>query len=183
MRSLKLAVAIALVASTSAFGAFAESEPNNTAATADPIVLPGGCLAADVGLATLAVGGGDVDYYSVVVPQGCILTAITTPMDVYPADPDTILAIMSPADALILENDDATTSNNANNGGSAGVGRGSAIRFLNNGATNTYFLRVRGFDATAGSQGQYALTVSLVPEPTTLALLSIGALALIRRRK
>lgn len=180
MRSMKLAVALALVASSSAFGAFAESEPNNTSATANPIVLPS-CLSADVGLATLAVGGGDIDYYSVIVPSGCILNAMTTPMATFPSTPDTIMDVRTAGDVLILSNDDgASGTGNGNNGGTL-TNRGSTIRFLNNGPTATYLLKIYGFDAA--QVGQYALTVSLVPEPATLALLSIGALALIRRRK
>src|SRR5258708_346497 len=106
MRSMKLAVAIALVSATSAFAGFVETEPNNTAAQANPIPGMAGCFNANVGLATLAVGGGDVDYYSIVVPGNCILTAITTPMVSLGNDPDTIMDLRTAADVLIVSNDD-----------------------------------------------------------------------------
>jgi hypothetical protein len=180
MRVIKYAVAIALVSSSSAFAGFFEVEGNNTAATANPLPLTS-CFQADVGLASLAAGGGDLDYYSVVVPTNCYLTAITTPLSAYPSSPDTVMDLRTAADVNILTNDDDSTTNSAVPGGSAGTNRGSAIRLFNSGPAAVFLLRVRGFDNTV--TGNYALTVSLVPEPSTLALLGLGAVALIRRRK
>jgi len=198
MRFTKFALAVALLVAAPAFGGFFEVEGNNTPATAQFIPLP--CNAsADVGIASLAAGGGDVDYYSVFVPEGCTLTAITTPMASLPgsfASPDTVMAVTDAIGTVIQGNDDA--GGDAVDGNIVGPVRGSAVRYHvspGSGLGGVYLLAISGFpdfdfngtdDFSGGPHteaGQYLLTLSLVPEPSTLALLGLGALSLIRRRK
>lgn len=191
MRSTKFAMALALLVAAPAFGGFFEVEGNNTPATAQFIPLP--CNAsADVGIASLAAGGGDIDYYAVFVPAGCVLTAITTPIGNLPgnfASPDTLLGIFTSVGGLIEDNDDA--GGDAVDGSVVGPVRGSAVRYhvsSGSGLGGIYLLGVSGYPdfAFGGNHpeaGQYLLTLSLVPEPSTLALLGLGALSLIRRRK
>lgn len=191
MRFTKFALAVALLVAAPAFGGFFEVEGNNTPATAQFIPLP--CNAsADVGIASLAAGGGDVDYYAVFVPEGCTLTAITTPMASLPgsfSSPDTLLGVFTAGGALIVGDDDA--GGDAADGNIVGPVRGSAVRYhvsAGSGLGGIYLLGVSGFpDFNFGGAhpevGQYLLTLSLVPEPSTFALLGLGALSLIRRRK
>jgi len=183
MRFKTLTTIAVLALATSAYAGFAESEPNDTTPLADPIALTCNPASADIGFGSLVPvpGGQDVDIYSVFIPSGCILTAITTPYSVNFSTPDTLLAVLSPGGAVIIENDDAGTDGV----GAGGVGpvRGSAVRYQNTGVGDTYYLRVRGFQG--GPQpgiGDYALTVSMFPEPATIGLL-LGGLAMAARRR
>jgi hypothetical protein len=177
---IKVTAAIAVLAfASSAFAVFNESEPNDTILTADPIALTCSPASADIGFGALVPA--DHDIYSVFVPSGCILTAITTPYGSLPGNfssPDTLLAVLNPGGALIIENDDAGTDGVG--GGGVGPVRGSAVRYLNTGPDDTYYLRVRGF--LENQTGPYALTVSLFPEPATIGLL-LGGLAFAARRR
>ncbi|RIK68793.1 MAG: hypothetical protein DCC65_01285 [Planctomycetota bacterium] len=189
MRITALVSAIVLMAASSAQAVFVGFDvgANNTPAGANALISDDGdfnnptcSLSADVGLGSLAAG--DVDFYSVFVPEGCIVTAITTPLTPFGNVPDTLLGAFDPGLALLAGSDDA-----GSDGNSAGPVRGSAVRFLSL-VTGTYYLGVSGFpdfgftgDHSEG--GDYLLTVSITPEPSTLGLLAIGALALIRRRK
>ncbi len=174
-----IASILVLTLAGSAFGAFFESEPNDTIATADDLTYIPCNLNADVGLGRLVPG--DRDHYAVFLPSGCILTAITTPLSTLPADfatPDTLLAVLNPVGGLIVENDDA--GSDAVGGGLVGPVRGSAIRYMNTGPDAVYYLRVRGF--LDNQTGDYALTLSLIPEPATMGLL-LGGLALLARKR
>lgn len=193
MRLAKIASIIALVAAP-AFGVITHTEPLNDAiAGADPILFPefGGPLvrpAADVGLGSLFAG--DVDYYSILLNEGDILTAITTPLTSLPlnfSSPDTLLGMFTPGGALLYFNDDA--GSDGVGGGAVGPVRGSAIRYLAT-APGIYYIAVTGFGNPAfipgggGVEvGDYLLTVSVIPEPATIGLLIAGAGLLARRRK
>ncbi len=189
MRFTKFALAVALLVAAPAFGGFFEVEGNDTPGTAQFIPLP--CNAsADVGIAALAAG--DVDYYAVFVPEGCTMTAITTPIGSLPgsfSSPDTLLAVFTAGGALLYGNDDA--GSDGVDGIGVGPARGSAVRYHvspGSGLGGVYLLGVTGFPdfgytGAHAEGGQYLLTLSLVPEPSTLALLGLGALSLIRRRK
>ena len=169
-----------------------DTVPNNTQATAQPLVSntadwnSASCrLSADVGMGSLAApagGVGDVDYFSLVLPAGCIVTAITTPLSPFSSAPDTLLGGLDAALAPYGTNDDAGTDSNG-----AGTRRGSAIRFLTT-AAGTHYMRVTGFNDTgfAGQHsqaGDYLLTISVTPEPATLGLLLGGLVFFARRRK
>lgn len=174
-----LASILVLALAGSAFGAFFESEPNDTIGTADDLTYIPCNLNADVGLGSLVPGDGD--HYAVFLPNGCILTAITTPLTSLPGNfgtPDTLLAVLNPVGALIIESDDAGTDGVG--AGAVGPVRGSAIRYMNTGPDAVYYLRVRGF--LDNQTGDYALTLSLIPEPATMGLL-LGGLALLARKR
>jgi hypothetical protein len=179
MRIRLIAASAVLALASNAFAVYYETEPNDTIATATPIFLTCAPPSAEIAFGTLAPG--DVDFYAIHIPRNCILSAITTPFGTIPANfsaPDTLLGVVSPGGALIIEDDDSGTDGI----GAAGVGpvRGSAVRYMNTGADDVYYLRVRGF--LNQQSGPYALTVSLFPEPATMGLV-LGGLALIARRR
>jgi hypothetical protein len=188
MRITALIAGLILLAVTPANAAFIGFDvgANNTTATANPLISddadfnnPVCALSADVGIGSLAVG--DVDFYSVLVPAGCVLTATTTPLSPFGSVPDTLLGVFNPA--LLAFNDDAGTNVNG-----VGANRGSTIRLLST-VTQVYQLGVTGFldpnfDGVGHTQaGQYLLTVSVFPEPGTIGLLLGGLLLVARRRK
>jgi len=210
MRVTSLVAAIVLLVGSAAQAEWIpfDVEANNTPATANPLISDiaivnarfAACSpASDIGLGSLAAGGADVNWYKIDLPGGCIVTAITTPYEEAPgtlAVPDTTLGAFGPG-GFIVSDDDAGSDLGGINPGNA---RGSAIRFITT-VPGTYFFAVSGFndgvsgidpvlfDGLAsdgfphGEVGRYALTISVFPEPSTLVLLGLGGLALIRRRK
>ncbi|HKQ49298.1 MAG TPA: PEP-CTERM sorting domain-containing protein [Phycisphaerae bacterium] len=189
MRITALITGLVLLAVSPANAVFIgfDSEPNDTTGTADPLISDDGdfntptcTLSADVGFGTLAAG--NVDFYSVFIPAGCILTATTTPLSPFGSVPDTLLAMFNPALIPGSTNDDA--GNHVNGTGS---NRGSTIRFLSL-VSQTYQVGVTGFldsdfNGTGHTQnGDYLLTVSITPEPATIGLLVGGLLIGLRRR-
>jgi hypothetical protein len=136
--------------------------------------------AADIGLGSLAAGGGDVDYYSIFLPAGCNLTAITTPYGAQFSAPDTVMAIFAPGGAQLTFNDDSGASPEDWAGGVNTTVRGSAGRVLTP-VAGIYTIGVAGFDATVS--GPYALTVSVFPEPATIGMLLAGVVLVARRRR
>lgn len=201
MRITALITGIVLMAATSANAVFVgfDSAGNNTLGTADVLVSntadwnSGSCaLSADVGMASLSAG--DVDFYKLTIPSGCILTAITTPLDIFPSSPDTVMGVW---DSIGLANDNDDAGGDAAwSTGPAGPTRGSAVRYANDsGVAQMVWLSVSGYadfdfdgndDFSGGphpESGAYLLTVSLTPEPATLGLLLGGLVFFARRRK
>lgn len=172
---------------------------NDTPVGANPLIsddfdfnVPLCDLSADVGLGTLAASGSDVDMYSVLLPNGCILTAITTPIGIFGSSPDTVLGLI---DTFGLANVDDDAGDDWNSAGGL-TARGSAVRYQNtSGGPMTVYLAVSGYpdfnfdgldDFAGGGHGEsgaYLLTVSVVPEPTTIGLLLGGLVLVARRRK
>ncbi len=204
MRITALIAAILLVAAVPANAVFVgfDTAGNGTAAGADPLVsddfdfnTPLCDLSADVGLGSLSAG--DVDFYSVTVPNGCILTFITTPLSPTFSVPDTTLGLVDSSGVTLGISDDSGTDI----GGAPGF-QGGAIRFVHNGGNDdgdgddTYYIVVSGygdfdwdglddFSGTAHPQeGDYLLTVSIhVPEPSTVAMVLGGLVMFARRRR
>lgn len=150
-----------------------EVEPNDTMGTATPIVRQASPWA-DVGVMMLTAGGDDVDFFSIELSAGEIITVITTPFDDPFTDPDTMAALFDSDGNEVAFNDDG------------GPGFGSAYRFVVE-VSGTYFIAITGFndrDFNGGhnQDGAYALTVSIVPAPPALALLA-GGLFMRRRRR
>lgn len=149
-----------------------EFESNNTTGTAN-LILRGASPWADVGQLSLNPAG-DVDYFMFTLFAGETLTAITTPMATQFSAPDTMMELRDSTLTQVAFNDDAN-------------GLGSAIRYTAT-ATGTYYLGITGFpDQIFGGshteQGDYVLTMSIVPEPGTIIALSAGAAALVARRR
>jgi hypothetical protein len=164
-------------------GDFPDSPGNNTPATADPTGLAG--FGSRVGVGSLTAGAADVDFFSVTLGAGDVLSAMTTPMESPFAAPDTLLGVFDTSGTLVFFNDDG----GAGWDGAPVTNFGSAVRFVAPSA-GTYFLGVTGFgdpdfDGIGhGESGPYGLTLSVVPAPGTLALgAGLGLLALRRRRR
>jgi hypothetical protein len=152
-----------------------ESEPNNSFATAQfipPATHPFGGVAVDG-----AVPPGDVDYFSVDLAAGDIITAAT-----YDFDPtgsggsDTVLGLFRPDGSLMASSDDD------------GPGFLSAL-YRQADASGRWRVAVSGFPdfSFVGEHGEdirYKLVLGFnpIPEPATLSLLALGALAVLRRR-
>ncbi|MFO0840424.1 MAG: pre-peptidase C-terminal domain-containing protein [Phycisphaerae bacterium] len=179
-RLLALGLTLLVVAGASA--TIIESEPNNSSATANPVTR-GPVIWADAGVFSLGAAGNDVDYVSINLNAGEIFTVITTPIANLPLfnDPDTMMQLLDSGGAEVAFNDDAN-------------GLGSAIRYQV-AASGTYYVGVTGFgdrnfdgqlDSNPanghGESGPYVLTMSIVPEPSSLALLLLGGISALGRR-
>jgi len=180
MKMMKIVAGICFALAVAAQGALiTEAEPNNTMATADTVrtdAMPW----MNMGLISLAPGGNDVDFFSIALRQGDILTVTTTPLQVIGTTPDTYLGVLNPLAEVVASNDN-------------GYGYGSMVAYQAP-ADSLYYIAVTGagdvdFDGYItggighGQVGNYQLTVSLIPEPATVVFIGLAGLALLVRRK
>ena len=120
-----------------------ETEPNNTPATASPLVLAGGCQAASGAISP----GNDLDYYSFTAAPGTKLWAL---VDTGPSTTgrDSILTLFGPDGTTVLETDDDDAPGNDCDATIESF-QASAIAGRTLTAGGTYFLRVASFNAVA----------------------------------
>ena len=176
--TLVLSALVVLAISSSAFSSIIETEPNDAMATADVISSPTSYPWSDVGVCSLGSSGSDIDYFKIwLEDSSTVMTVVSTPLDVLFTDPDTLLGLFDSSGTLLVSNDDSGGTN------------GSTVMY-NITSTGWYYIAVTGSGDTNfngdyhGEVGDYMLTVSVVPEPATLALLGLGGLIfLVRRRR
>jgi hypothetical protein len=124
-----------------------ESEPNNTAATADALNLnANGCR-----VATGAITAGDIDYWSFTAPAGSRVWAYVDTGGGQSAptnDRDSFLTLFNTDGTTIIEEDD---DDGSGNGGDSVTESGfsSDIAGRTLAAAGTYFLAVEGFGPTS----------------------------------
>lgn len=180
---MKKLLALALVAGmgTQAYAVFFDNEPNNNAAQAQIVNRVLGPWA-DIGVMSLTPN--DSDWMKVRFYGGENITVSTMGVgNDIDGPPDTVIALINPAgNAVLTSNDDS------------GNGLMSMFRYRIT-ADGDYYIAVTGY--VGGNQGQvgfytgnghgqngdYAVTISVVPEPATMAALGLGLAALLRRRR
>ncbi len=165
-----------------ASAAIIELEPNNTLATATPIVR-GAVPWMDMGLGDLAIIGGDVDFFEISLNLGELMVVGTLPLHVPYLAPDTVLGVFSSGGTLLTVNDDADATTKGSK-----VSWGAAY-------SGFHYIAVSGFDdmnfdglSDSGGtphveDGLYALSVTIVPEPGPLVLLGAGVVVGVLRRR
>jgi hypothetical protein len=181
-------LAIVMLASGVARAEFVgfDNEPfNNNPATPDLLTSDAGinppldgrfgaCRpAADVGIGYLSQG--DVDYFYHILPDGCPVTAVLTPLSP---------TFTNPAASLEGGNSFGPIAGSLPGGVNNWFGpasAGAAIQFIATPMPDGW----TEYRVTSPTivEGFYALTISVVPEPATLALLLAGGLAMARRRR
>jgi hypothetical protein len=123
-----------------------ETEPNNTAGTANPLAVPAnGCA-----VATGAITAGDIDFWSFTAPAGSRVWAYvdTGGGQSSPAnDRDSFLTLFDSTPAIIEEDDDDGTGNGCDSDTESGFASNIAGRTLV--AGGTYYLAVKGFGPTS----------------------------------
>ena len=135
-----------------------DDEPNNTPATASPVVLGLGDALSIAG--SLDQSGTDFDYYAIAMTERQILIATTKPEGGVFDIPDTqILVVDTDGTTQLVDNDDGGTDF------PQGSGLGSTLRFRAP-LAGTYYLVVAGCcdAANHGESGGYELLVGLTIE-------------------
>jgi hypothetical protein len=173
MRTRILGLLSALCAFASASAVQFEIESNGTIPSAQTISRTSG-IWADVLFASLTPT--DIDFFKVYLEAGDILTVITTPLS-GPSfrDPDTFLRIATATGTPIFENDDSGSGF-----GSAGQYQAVESGFYVIGITGVDDPTFNGFHT---EDGDYLMTVSVVPEPASMFALAAGVGILMRRRR
>lgn len=156
---------------------------NNTIASAQAVLgtpMPISGMTA-VNVAGALSTSSDVDMYKFWAPMGSLLTANTMSSMLETSTADTVVTLYDSSGAVITSNDDIRFSGNTFMTGGSLYGRDSLILNYEATYTGVYYVGVSGFDS-----GRYDLLLgglSPVPEPATMAVLGLGTLALLRRRR
>lgn len=173
MKSRILGIFCAISALTAANAVQFEIESNNTVPSAQIISRSSG-IWADVLFANLVPG--DLDFFKIYLDAGETLTAITTPLS-GPSfqNPDTFMRIATGTGTTIFENDDS------------GSGFGSAGQYQAV-TSGFYIVAITGVDdptfiGAHTEDGDYLMTVSVVPEPASIVALATGIGIFMRRRR
>jgi hypothetical protein len=158
---------------------FVDTESNDTAGTAQAVSITAGEAKLGFGF----VGADDQDFFRINVNAGDIVSAFTIPTNDPTTDfsaVDTLLDVRDSSGAIIITNDDA--GDDAIGLNEVGPTRGSTIRYQAT-SSGSIILSVRGFNSA--SVGSYALVMSIcpIPAPGAAALLGLGGLVAIRRRR
>jgi hypothetical protein len=139
----KLVVVVATVAAT------AEVEPNDTSATATPIIVAG----TPIGVRQGSVRAGEVDYYSAVT------TTVGTLLEIsLSGDPRRIGGTRLGLDLLQTNGAILVSVDNAGNPGEP-LHRSVSFCFAVN-LSQPYIIRVRGLDSSKGAPASYTLMVA-----------------------
>jgi hypothetical protein len=141
-----------------------ESEPNDSAATANAVNLSTGYVAKTGAIRP----GGDLDWFSFTAPPGAKLWVQTDtggPQNAGATSRDTVIELFAADGTTAIESDD---DDGAGNGGDGTVETGLASviagRTLNDGGT--YYVRVRAF-STSGVVDPYRLSIVLTTSSAT----------------
>lgn len=183
-------MSVCLGLATVANASFVEIGNNNSISVPTPVPLGAAMPWSDVGVMTLE-SGTDVDFFSIALNAGQILAVSTTPMGIELVNgaflfnnPDTLLGVYNTFKELIASDDNSFSPNS----------KGSLVQYKAP-VAGTYYFAVTGagdtdFDgkitpggAGHGKTGSYMLTVSVIPEPATLAFMLLTGLGLLARRR
>jgi hypothetical protein len=150
----------------------ATSAANGTMGAAAPTSLGYGSR---LGRAQLDFGASV--FLSLTLNAGDVLSAMTSALDIPFTDPDTFMNVLDSSGTPLVSNDNA--------GSAAGGGspqQGSAVRFRAD-AAGTYFLQVTGGGEGSSGNALVLASVVAVPAPAGAAVLGLGALLGVRRRR
>ncbi|MCK6456932.1 MAG: PEP-CTERM sorting domain-containing protein [Phycisphaerae bacterium] len=170
-----------------------------------PVAIDLGTLTPGMTMDMRALAAGEILWYKFTVPAGGVNGGIGQYLNINTfgsdlsmgafAEDDTEIGLYSSLGGVLASNDDA------NFGGGVytselhyGAGAGTYQPSLGNLGAGTYYIAVGGFNTTyAGNFGASSASTAFgtikltldtnVPEPTTMALLALGGLVAIRRRK
>lgn len=179
MRKVLVAASIGVFAGVAFADTVFESEPNDTAATAQDlgIIHNGHLVSANHLLAN--GGGGTVDWFTFTLPDTGFLWTIETLPDfdgLGDGIADTRLFLYTgPGTGLIASNDD---------GGLLDPDTGFGLSLITGIAPGTYWLENNGFlDDDLKTGVDYFISFTKIPAPGALALLGLAGLAGTRRRR
>jgi hypothetical protein len=183
MRILFLSVLTLLVIASPAAALLTDQEPSNDSmSTAAIQVTPITLQDTDGGTFSFSVGGGDIDFVGIGgLLDGDVVTLLTTPLVDSPdfEIPDTIVGLFDSAGSELCIGDDVP--NNDLDDSPKGFGSLCRLEIPSDG---DYFAGVTGFslipfDGAHDEEGDYLLSVTVLPEPGQLLQLVSGLLGLV----
>lgn len=173
MNKFFVIAAVAGLASAASADVILETEPNDTLGTANFIGAfdaPGGSVVVDGSIRGAAAPDQDWFRFTVTDAVQIVIATFGRPNSNIG---DSYLELYDSEGMLLAEDDDD------------GIRLFSALEY--NGGAGTYFIRVRAYEQAAPGEGlfDYKMVVGLniVPTPGALALLGMGGLVAVRRRR
>jgi hypothetical protein len=192
MKKAFVLMSMCLLFASAANATIIEVGNNNAIGSANPIALGASMPWSDVGIMTLD-SGTDVDFFSIYLNAGQILNVSTTPMGVkilpggviFFETPDTYMGVFDTANALKVSDDNSFSTNSYGSLVQYQATQAGYYSIAVTGAGDTDFDGKVNPGNTIGHNktGSYMLTVSVIPEPATLAFMSLIGLGMLARRR